>query len=120
MYMAILEQDDEGCGHTIGCGTVVVELEALSIVKALAELKKIVIGTWDEKLGYFDAGYGTDEDDERALKSAMLIYVNYRQTPDIKDWYREAAQIIEAHKKGETDDAERRQYDRLKLKFGGE
>ncbi len=114
MYKAILVQDGEGCDYTIGCGISIIDLHALSSDEAYKELKREVIGEWDEKDGRF---YGEYMDEQR-LESATLIKVIETIQPDISAWYAEAEKIVENHKNSANVNAEKAELERLKKKYG--
>jgi hypothetical protein len=102
-YKAYLKQYAEGCDYTIGCAQTVIEIEAKNINEAKQKLFEEIQEnyTWDKKLEFCEL---------YEIKKTVIC--------NLKEWYNqiyEAANIIENKRK---EDLERKEYERLKLKFG--
>lgn len=115
-YRAILWQDGEGCGYTIGCGIEVVDLSAKTKDEALAEAKALWFG--EDFIGdhsYHPDYYDGDHYGERVVLSVAIVK-DVCDAP-VEDWVNEYETIRDERKHSEEADAERKEYERLRAKF---
>lgn len=100
-YYAYLKQKGEGCDYTIGCGNILVKIEASSDKEAVEKLSKNI------KENYFD---------EQELSSVKLFK---EEIPfDLKKVYSEMKDEKERLKKKLQNIKDREEFERLKKKLG--
>jgi len=102
-YKAYLEQNCDGCDYTIGCGRVIIDIEADNIDDATKKLKEIIL---------------KDYRGDNSLQYVEIYEVNKTVVLPIFDYYIENAKIEEEKKKLYTEELEKIQYQRLKAKYG--
>lgn len=103
VYKAYLKQRGEGCDYTIGCAQTIIEIEAQSIDEAKQKLYQKI------KENYSG---------EQKLELCELYEINTVVVCDLKEWYKRinnAEYVIQQKRK---DDLERKEFERLKAKFG--
>lgn len=115
MFIAYVNQTDGGCGYTIACGKVLWKLNAKTKEDAYKELKEQVMGKWNEDEGCWDDGYWYEESE---ISEITLYEVNDSENIHVRDWYKEGYQKIENWDNKSKEDEERKQYEKLKKKFG--
>lgn len=103
IYKAYLRQSGEGCDYTIGCAQTVIEIEAQSIDEAKQKLyqkiEEIYTGEWE-------------------LELCELYEINEVVICDLKEWYKRIDDAEYAIEQQRKEDLERKEYERLKAKFG--
>lgn len=101
-YKAKLIQVGEGCDYTIGCGQLVIDIDANSLEDANVKLQKII----KEEYRF-----------EQSLKSCELYEVHDTHIIDVDVIYKQL-EIDEMNRQQSIDDAlERAEYERLRYKF---
>lgn len=113
----LIEHGQEGCDHSIRCGTRVTTIWAetpdAAVEKALAP------GPYDDGVNFLVRDYrGTGD---RVIADAHLLYVLDRRDlgPDIE---KRRAALVDAEDRArrlKTEADERQEFERLKQKFGG-
>lgn len=101
MFIAYLNQG-QSCGHTIGCGVLLVELEATTYEAAVNELR--------EEYLY---------QDEVALETITLYEVIRKEEMPVEAWYADEERRAREEDKRKQEEAERQAYDRLRAKYEG-
>lgn len=114
-FLAIFEQKGDGCDYTIGCGTRVIEFEASNIAEALHQVGRLDDAAPDCSLGYF----GAEEGGEREMKRVRVVPVEACHQLDLIAIYAEQRRLAGQVKRDAQDEADRREYERLKQKYGG-
>jgi hypothetical protein len=102
-YKAYLKQSGEGCDYTIGCAQKVINIEATNMEEAKQKLAK--------KL----PDYGVSE---RPIETAEIYEVNTVFAFDTNAFYDEIENKDKLEAQRIQDEVERREYERLKRKFG--
>lgn len=113
MFVAYVNETDNGCDYTIACGKVLWELKANTREKALEELRGKVLGTFYPDDGDWEEGYH----DECELVSVILYEILGAESVPLSAWYAQAEQMTAEVKQRNEDEAERRQYEELRKKF---
>lgn len=103
IYKAYLKQQGEGCDYTIGCAQTVIEIEAQNIDEAKQKLY--------QKIEDFYTG-------ERGLELCELYEINEVVTIDLNEWYKRIDDAEYAIEQQRKEDLERKEFERLKAKFG--
>ena len=116
MFVAYVNQTDNGCDYTIACGKVLWMLEAATREEALAELRGKVLGTFYPDEGYWEEGWHGDS----KLASVILFDVSRLETVPLSLWYAQAEQMVEAVRERERELSERALYQQLKERLGAE
>jgi hypothetical protein len=105
-YIALLQQDGEGCDHTIACGTHFVPLKATTPDEAIAESKTLLA----EYRG------------ERSLRSMYIFETTRSLKVPVAEVYRELdakdADEAAARAAAEEEAQARAQYEQLHARFG--
>lgn len=83
MFLAHAVQVGEGCDYNISCGEILWALDATTKEEAIKELKRKVIGEWDDDEQDFD-------DACEALSELTLIEVSEKEDIPLDQWYKEA------------------------------
>lgn len=104
MFLAYLMQS-QGCDYTIGCGSLVIELESYKFDEAKNEL-----------IGIIKTNFSSDA---RRLNKAELLEVKNSMELDVDDIYKELEKEKEEFQKSEKEKSEKLEYERLKNKFEG-
>lgn len=102
-YKAYLKQEG-GCDYTIGCGFRVIDIAANS----MDEAKKVLTQTIAEDYS----------DEESKLDIAELYEVEQVFMIDAKAIYKQMEDREEAKRQQDEEERERKEFDRLKAKFG--
>ena len=113
-FAIVMKQRGGGCDHTIACGTKLVPLEADDRGGALAEARRYLVGEDGDRPVYQT---GQDNDYDGALAHAYLVRVEDELPVD-----EIVAELRATERVRETEaeaDAQRRQYEILRRKFGG-
>ena len=100
MYLAYISQP-HGCDYTIGCGHLLITLEAAEYDAAVAELRDRV------------RTYQGDEE----LESAILLHVTEETAMPVASWYQEQKKEQEQERQKKRDDADRELYEQLRKRF---
>lgn len=116
MFVAHVKQAREGCDYTIACGETLWELEATTRVGAIEELRERILGEWLPEYGEYEGGCW-DEWGEGDLGKVELIEVAKRELLPVETWYSKAKEAAKQEKVKATQQAERREYERLKGKY---
>lgn len=103
-YKAYLNQGG-GCDHTIGCGIVVVDLEATNYDDAMTELVLLI------KEDY-------NPDSERDLESAELYEIEKVEDINVKEIYQWMEDQEERQQLIDKEVMDKVEFERLKSKFG--
>jgi hypothetical protein len=103
IYKAYLKQSGEGCDYTIGCAKTVIDIEAQSIDEAKQKLYQEIEECYR---------------DERGLELCELYEINEVVVCDLKEWYKRIDDAEYAIKQQREEDLERKEFERLKDKFG--
>lgn len=111
MFIAHAVQEDEGCGYTISCGEALWILDATIKEEAIKELKRIVLGKWDNDEQDFD-------DQCETLEKLTLFEVSEKESMPIDTWYQEAEDFKQLQKCLDNAEKDKAEYERLKAKFG--
>lgn len=91
-----------GCDHTIGCGHIIVDLEATTFEEAEKELTELIL---------------ENHQDEFALEAATLFEVKETYEVPVRQIYEEEQQRRTHQEKLFNELQEREEYERLKKKF---
>lgn len=114
MFVAYVNETDNGCDYTIACGKVLWELKANTREGALEELKERVLGTF-----YPDDGFWENAEVESDPVSILLLEISGAESVPVSEWYAQAKQMTAEARQRNKEEAERRQYEELKKKFDG-
>ena len=114
-FLAIFEQKGDGCDYTIGCGTRVIEFEASNIAEALHQVGRLDDAAPDYSLGYF----GAEEGGESEMKRVRVVAAEDCRQLDLIAIYAERRCRAQHAQRDAQDEADRREYERLKQKYGG-
>ena len=102
-YKAYLKQNGEGCDYTIGCAQTVISIEAQSMDEAkqklYQEIKEVYTG-------------------EQELERCELYEINEVVLCDLKEWYKRIEDAEYAIEQKRKEYLERKEFERLKAKFG--
>ena len=113
-YLVVLEQPrGSGCGHTIGCGKLIDDVEADTPEEAL----RIAI---EENWFGCDPVEDYDKDPFRDLAIASSRVYEVKLVDDGKlfeEYHRRIVERLKQREEAEAEDAERAEYERLKEKF---
>jgi len=101
MFQAYLSQEG-GCDYTIGCGNLLIQLTGDTLPEAVCDLK--------EKIKENYTG-------DRRLSSVSIIQGSSINV-DVDSIYRQIESDKREQEEAETEASERKQYERLKAKFG--
>lgn len=116
MFIAYVEQDKGcGCDYTIACGKVIIGLKSENKEDALKELKEKIVGKYNKKENYFIDGMNYCEG---GLDRVTLYEVSSSERMPLDKWIQEAKDILESFEEKETEEAERKEFERLNKKFG--
>ena len=116
MFIAVVV-GQEGCDYAIGCGVKVIQLESLTQILAIAELREIVIGSpWidGERSGY-EGSYWYNG---HRLTEIALYEVSSHLSVPVGQWYADAEEALKQMGVDALKDLEYEEYLRLKSKFG--
>ena len=113
-YIALIESLS-GCDNSIACGKDWLELEAKDIDSALEELHSEIIGKPDDD---YEAGYDRRFWEENRLIKVVLLQVSDEADVPILDWYIDVENKYTLRQQADEEQAERREYERLKARFG--
>lgn len=119
-YIALISAP-ESCDYNIACGKEWVELKARNRAQAVDELYLVLVGNRDDGYGCgYESKYWEHEDD---LEEVVLLEVSEQTPIPFKSWFTAATLIIEKEDADKAqdapeDDAERKEYERLKEKYG--
>lgn len=107
-YLVIFEQAGEGCDYTIGCGTLVIEVKALSMMTAMIA----AFDKWGWRPDY------DNWDGEQAMESVKIYKVS-EMNETLFEEHRTRVQDIQRKSK-ETDDLamKRKLFEDLKKELG--
>lgn len=111
-YIAYVQQRDQGCDYTIGCGVMLWELEATNYENAMAELFDKIL-TPEEGEDYFPYGPGS----ESMLESATLYEVSNVWEVPLEEWFQRAMNEKRARQDRKQEEFEKETYERLRRKF---
>lgn len=103
IYKAYLKQCGEGCDYTIGCAQTVIEIEAQNINEAKQKLYQEIEENYTG---------------ERELELCELYEINEVVVCNLKELYKridDAEYTLEQQRK---EDLDRKEFERLKAKFG--
>jgi hypothetical protein len=103
IYKAYLKQCGEGCDYTIGCAQRVIEIEAQSIDEAKQKLYQEIEENYTGEL---------------ELELCELYEINEVVVCDLKEWYKRIDDAEYAIEQQRKEDLERKEFERLKAKFG--
>lgn len=114
-FLVIFMQEGEGCDYTIGCGTRVVAIEAVSLEAAALHVSRL-----DENAPAGSLGdLGAHEGGEREMRSVLIVPADNVLPLDLTAVYGQER----ARKKREEEEAkdaiDRENYERLKRKYEG-
>lgn len=101
MFIAYVNQTNNGCDYTIGCGKILWELKAVTQNGAFEELKRLIS---NEETGELEQ----DEWDCPFYKEIILFEVSKQIQIPLDSWYLESK---------EKEKNERIEYERLKAKY---
>ena len=116
MFVAYVNQTDNGCDYTIACGKVLWMLEAATREEALVELRGKVLGTFYPDEGYWEEGWHG----EHKLASVTLFDVFRSEVIPLSLWYGMAEQMTKEAQARQCESVEYELYQQLKEKFGAE
>jgi len=102
-YKAYLKQDGEGCDYTIGCGQIVVEINASNIDEAKQTLTELISENYSQS-------------DERIV-SCDLYEINEVFTIDVGGIYSHKEILEEEQKQKQTLEEDKKEFERLKAKL---
>ncbi len=114
-FAAWLKQDGDGCDYTIGCGYRLIEFDAPTTDDAIIQIKEKITGYRDGK-ALDDSGY--TEYNERKLESAVLFEIAQSVDLPLIDWYDELNKMLTRGSIAYIEEQDRKEYERLKQKFG--
>ena len=103
IYKAYLIQSGEDCDYTIGCAQTVIDIEAQSIDEAKQKLYQEI-----------EESYTGEQD----LELCELYEINEVVICDLKEWYKRIDDAEYAIEQQRKEDLERKEFERLKAKFG--
>ena len=112
MFIAHLQKSG-GCDYTIGCGHKVESLKATTKTEAIEELKLIVVGEYLPEHNCFEEGYRGEQE----LSSVTLYEVSSVEKLPINVWYQEADNLVASGRQRAKENAEQKEYERLRAKF---
>ena len=101
-YVAYLTQKGEGCDYTIGCGILLIPIDATNMDEAKDKLSEIILEE------YFD---------DTELKKAEIFEINQYFDMPVKEIYKKKEEFERLKKEKDKDEKERKLYDELKKKF---
>lgn len=104
IYKAYLNQNNEGCDYTIGCGKTVIDIKASSMEEAKKKLAEKIVEE--------------NSDDETLLQSAEIYEIEQVFRMDVISIYQEAKRLRDEERDRETSEKEKKEFERLKAKFG--
>jgi hypothetical protein len=113
MFIAYINQTDNGCDYTIACGKTLIELQAQDRDQAILELKTRVIGTYSPE-------YDSDEDSlwgPDGIQSATLYEVISSEDMPIGQWQSDANQRRLEARIDREKVKRREQYEQLRKEF---
>ncbi len=115
MFIAYVTQASDGCDYSIACGETIWTLKAKTREEAIKELKREIIGDWDEEdLEWEDGSWDGDK-----LEWVMLFEVVGRgERIEVEEWYSAARDFREECRADAVDEKERAEFERLKTKYG--
>ena len=129
-FIALLDQDDDGCGYTISCGALTVALKAQTGAEAMEELYALLYQNenwgWGEKDGPAGFDCSTTMNDKApgtALKRVMLFPVSHGGDvlgllrTDFGINQKAQAALAEINNKITTEASERALLEELKAKY---
>lgn len=111
MFIAHAIQVGEGCDYMISCGETLWILDATTKEEAIKELKRRVIGEWDDDEQDFD-------DSCEELSELTLFKVSEKENMPLGNWDKEVKAFKKTAKNKRKNDEEKAEYERLKAKFG--
>lgn len=120
-YIAILEQDDDGCGYTIGCGVRVMDICADSYDEAFEKMVDKM--GWEEEWDDEEVGLDAMRRElewlagEGRLKRVRIIEVLGQYDSHYPRYLSELKKRVENEAKMADEKHEREEYERLKKKF---
>ena len=103
-YKVYLKQAGEGCDYTIGCGQIVITIEAESMKDATIQLKEIIADEYN--------------DDETKLEKVKLYEISKVGKFDIGHFYEELERMEELANNSLKEEEDKREHERLMAKFG--
>jgi len=103
IYKAYLRQSGEGCDYTIGCAQTVINIDAQSIDDAKQKLYHVIEENYTG---------------ERELELCELYEINEVITCDLHELYKRIDDAEYAIEQQRKEDLERKEFERLKAKFG--
>ena len=113
MFIAYVNQGDEGCDYTIGCAQTLWRLEANTRDEAIEELKSEVIGKYEPGFGWSE-GYWKDAE----LSKVVLFEVSSEESMPLVKWYTDAEEYELQEKTKITEMQERDKLGELLAKYG--
>jgi hypothetical protein len=105
IYKAYLKQNGEGCDYTIGCAQTVIDIEASNIEDAKIQLYKEIEETYTG---------------EQELELCELYEINQVVVCNLKEWYKRIDDADYAIEQQKIEATERKEFERLREKFGNE
>ena len=120
MYIGYVNETDRGCDYTIACGKKLLILESETYEGAVQELKEFVLGTFDPNDRADCGGWSRWSMSTYRFVSVTLYEVSPSHVFEmpINQWYDVAQQMAETAKRKLAEDDERKEFERLKTKFG--
>ena len=103
-YKVYLKQAGEGCDYTIGCGQIVITIEAENIKDATIQLKEIIADEYNSM--------------ETKLEKVEIYEISQVGKFDINHFYEQLERMEELANNSSKEEAEKLEYERLKAKFG--
>lgn len=103
-YKAYLKQAGEGCDYTIGCAQTVINIEANNFQEAYDELKYIISEDYS--------------DDECLIDYVELYEISNISLIDVQEIYNEIDEKNQLEEQKRIEDKERKEFERLKRKYG--
>lgn len=103
-YKAYIKQRAEGCDYTIGCAQTVLDIEADSMDEAKQVLSERIKENYSHR--------------ENVLETAELYEVCQTFSVDLTSLYRDMELERQKESLREKEEADRREFERLKNKFG--
>jgi hypothetical protein len=119
-FVAIITQANDGCDHSIGCGTKVVDIKADTINDAWKKLIRDRWADYDPRLGgECDPHSAVKGCDYRPIEGVRMLHVITEDDSGYFDaWYDSACAAYDRAQEDEDTAAELAEYERLKAKFG--
>ncbi len=102
-YKAYIHQCGEGCGYTIGCAQTVIDIKATSFNEAKQKLSDII---------------NEEYQGERELEKAELFEIEQVFVVDLDSLKKNKEVTDQQIAKQQFEEQERREFERLKSKFG--